>query len=115
MMNVELEMTENELKQFEKDMERFSVIQKENNFKTIWCIDEIENLNETSFISADYITDGVNDIKVELPNKELTWLELWKYADDLNNLIGYSEHLFIESFEVKQVNGKDQLEVFFGS
>ena len=114
-MNVELEMTENELKQFEKDMERFSVIQKENNFKTIWCIDEIENLNETSFISADYITDGVNDIKVELPNKELTWLELWAAADTLYRNIGNTEHFFIEEFKVIQNGDKTEVQVFFGS
>ena len=36
-MNVELEMTKDELAQFKKDTERFGKIQKENNFKTIWC------------------------------------------------------------------------------
>jgi hypothetical protein len=114
-MNVELEMTKDELLQFEKDMKRFDKIEKENNFKTSWCLYEVEDINETSFLSADIMTDGLCDVEVELPNKELTWLELWKYADNLYNLIGDVEHLFIESFEVKQINGKRVIEVFFGS
>jgi hypothetical protein len=64
------------------------------------------------------ITNGLKrdkDFKVELPNKELTWLDLWKYADELYELIGDSEHMFVESFEVKKINGKRELQVFFGS
>lgn len=114
-MNVELQMTENELKQFEKDMERFSVIQNENNFKTIWSIYEIKDINENSGLSADIMSDGLSDVEVVLQKKELTWLELWKYADELYKLIGDREHLFIETFEVKEINGKKALEVFFGS
>lgn len=114
-MNVELEMTKDELLQFEKDMKRFGKIEKENNFKTKWSLYEVQDMNETSFLSADIMTDGLCDIHVELPNKELTWLELWKYADNLYNLIGDREHLFIESFEVKHINGKRVMEVFFGS
>ena len=114
-MNLELEMTKKELAKFEKDMERFGKIQNENNLKTVWCIDEVEDINETSFLSADYLTDGIHDAKIELPNKELTYKELWKAADELYNLIGDTEHRFIEAFEVKEINGKTQLEVFFGS
>ena len=118
MMKAEFEMTEDESIQFEKDMEKFSIIQDENNFKTIWCLYEIEDINENTGLSADYITDILKrnrDIKVELPNKELTWLDLWKYADKLYELIGDTEHLFIETFEVKEINGKRELQVFFGS
>ena len=118
MMNAEFEMTEDESIQFEKDYERFSIIQDENNFKTEWCLYEIKNVNEDSELSADIITNGLKrdkDFKVELPNKELTWLDLWKYADELYELIGDSEHMFVESFEVKEINGKRELQVFFGS
>jgi hypothetical protein len=114
-MNVELQMTNDELAQFEKDMQRFDKIQTQNNFKTTWSIYEIEDMDENSFLSADIMTDGLCDIEVELPKKELTWLELWNYADNLYNLIGDTEHLFIESFEVKQINGKREMHVFFGS
>ena len=118
MMNAEFEMTEDESIQFEKDYERFSIIQDENNFQTNWWLYEIEDINENTGLSADYITDILKrnrDIKVELPNKELTWLDLWKYADELYKLIGDSDHMFIESFEVKKINGKRELQVFFGS
>ena len=118
MMNAEFEMTEDESIQFEKDYERFSIIQNENNFKTEWCLYEIENVNEDIELSAYNITNGVKrdkDMIVELPNKELNCLDLWKYADELYELIGDSEHMFVESFEVKEINGKRELQVFFGS
>jgi hypothetical protein len=112
MMNAEFEMTEDESIQFEKDYERFSIIQDENNFKTTWCLYEIENIEEDSDLSADTMTDGChNNITVNLPNKKLTWLELWKHADMLFEIIGDSEHMFIESFELKG----DTIEVGFGS
>ena len=59
MMNAEFEMTEDESIQFEKDYERFSIIQDENNFKTEWCLYEIENVNE------DYYTQSINWIESE--------------------------------------------------
>jgi hypothetical protein len=114
-MNVELEMSKDELAQFEKDMARFDKIQKQNNFKTTWSLYEVKDMNESSFLSADVMTDGLCDVQVELPNKELSWLELWIYADNLYNLIGDTDHKFIESFEVKEINGKLEMEVFFGS
>lgn len=116
MMNEEFEMTEDESIQFEKDYERFSIIQDENNFKTEWCLYEIEDINENSGLLADIMTDGYhNNITLNLPNRKLTWLELWKYADMLYQTIGDSEHMFIESFEVKEIDGKRELQVFFGS
>ena len=115
-MNAEFEMTEDESIQFEKDYERFSIIQDKNNFKTEWCLYEIENVNEDSELSADIMTDGYhNNIILNLPNRKLTWLELWKYADMLFETIGDSDHMFIESFEIKKINGKRELQVFFGS
>ena len=59
-----------------------------------------------------YLTNGVHkDIKVPLPNRQLTGGDLWKYSDLLYKLLGDTDHRFIEGFEV---NG-DDIEVCFGS
>ena len=72
-------------------------------------------MNEISPFQTEYLTDGCNNVEVKLPNKKLTWLELWKYSDMLCETTGDLEHLFIESFEVKKINGKRELQVFLGS
>lgn len=111
-----LEMSKEESMQFEKDYEKFSIIQKQNNFKTQWCLYEVKDINENSGLSADILKDAYyKNIEVILPNRKLNWLELWKYCDMLYETIGDSDHMFIEEFEVKKVKGKRELQVFFGS
>jgi hypothetical protein len=115
MSNEQFEMNEEELIEFEKDFARFSEIQEQNNFKTIWSIYEVKDMNEISPFQAECLTDGCNNVEVKLPNKKLTWLELWKYTDMLYETTGDAEHLFIESFEVKKSKNTKKLEVFLGS
>ena len=111
MMNEEFEMTEDESIQFEKDYERFSIIQDENNFKTEWCLYEIENVNEDSELSADIITNGLKrdkDFKVELPNKKL--LKEFKKVSGTPILLN-------TSFNIKDktmvLTPKDAIDTFF--
>jgi hypothetical protein len=100
------------------DIEKFNKIADENEFSTDWSLYEIEDLSLKSPFKGKWMSkdgDINSDIRVKLPNRKLTWLELWKYADMLFEIIGDSEHMFIESFEVKEINGKRELQVFFGS
>ena len=94
------------------DIEKFNKIADENGFSTVWSIYEIEDLSLKSPFKGKWMSTGINnDIRVKLPNRKLTGLELWKYADELCNKLGDTDHIFIESFDV---NG-DTIEVFFGS
>ena len=107
-------MTEEQF--LEIQMEKFHNIAEDNKFETIWDLHHILNINEPSGFIGEIITDGVHhDIEVNLPNKELTWLELWKFADALHYKIGDYHHIFIENFELKEINGKKVIEVGFGS
>jgi hypothetical protein len=107
-------MTEEQF--FEIQFEKFAKIADDNNLTTTFSMYEITDINENSELLADIMTDGYhNNITLNLPNRKLTWLELWKYADMLYQTIGDSEHMFIENFEVKEINGKRELQVFFGS
>jgi hypothetical protein len=97
-------------------MDRLDEIANENDLQTLWSVEEITDVYEEIGIQPKYITNGIeSDIKVELPNIKLTWLDLWKASDELYKLLGDTDHRFIEKFEVKTENGETFLEVFFGS
>lgn len=99
----------------EKEYEKLIEIAEQNGFSTSWdivdLISPIKALEWEWPVMTKWMSDGVHDVKVELPNKKLSGLELWEYADKLYRLIGDVDHRFIESFELKG----DTIEVFFGS
>jgi hypothetical protein len=105
----------NKKQPLETQIEFYFDFADKNNLKTIWSIIEVKDINEISPFEGDYLTDGINDIQIPLPNVKLTWLELWKHADTLYEMINDPEHMFIEEFEMIQNNGKTELHVFFGS
>ena len=94
------------------DIEKFNKIREKNGFSTDWSLYEIKALSVKSPFKGKCMTNGIDhNVKVKLPNRKLTGLELWKYADELYKLLGDSDHLFIESFNMND----DTIEVFFGS
>jgi hypothetical protein len=102
-------------------MEKWDEIGYENDLQTTWFVTEIEDLYGYIGIQPLYLTDGIhNDVKIELPNIQLTWLDLWKGADKLYEEVSkindfMASHRFLESFDLKEKDGKPYLEVFFGS
>ncbi len=102
-------------KEEEQVIEKLNQIAIQNGFETSWSlIDTISPIDALHYewpVMAKWMSNGVHDLKVELPNKKLSGLELWEYADKLYKLIGDVDHRFIESFELKG----DTIEVFFGS
>ena len=109
-------LTKEEEKQIEKDMNYFAPKGDKYGLTTTWCIFEIRTLSFKSPFKGKWMTDGIrHDIKVELPNRRLTGMELWRYADELFHKIseieGGNEHCFVEDFTQ---NG-DVIEAGFGS
>lgn len=98
----------------EKKINEFADIANRYKFKTAFSIYEIENLHE-EVIFGNYMTDGISKTKLILPNKKLSWLELWKYADMLYDTLDGGEHLFIENFEIIQNEDGIEIQVFFGN
>jgi len=96
-------------------IEEFADIADLHGLETQFCLYEVENVNELSGITADYMTNGLDDTQIQLENKELTWLELWAAADTLYRSLGDTEHLFVETFDVIQNGDKTEVQVFFGS
>ncbi|MBM3590960.1 MAG: hypothetical protein FJX30_06310 [Alphaproteobacteria bacterium] len=94
--------------------EKLNEIAIENGFETSWDIDTISPIDALSYkwpVICKWMSDGVHDNKVELPNRNLTGMELWKYADELYKLNNDVDHRFIEEFTMKG----DTIEVGFGS
>jgi hypothetical protein len=107
--------------QFETLMDKLSEIGYDNDLQTTWSVSEIEDVYTPIGIQPEYLTDGIHkDVKIQLPNIPLTWLDLWKATDKLYQEISKLDdfmisHRFIESYELKEEDGKPYLEVFFGS
>jgi hypothetical protein len=109
-------LTKEEEKQLEKDMNYFQSKADKYGLVTTWCLYEIRVLSFKSPFKGKWMTDGIReDIKLPLPDKRLTGMELWQFADKLYSLIseveGGNDHLFIENF----VQNGDVIEVHFGS
>ena len=101
----------------EQVFEKLNEIAIQNGFETSWdLVDTISPMDALSYewpVMAKWMSDGVHDVKVELPNRKLTGFQLWEYANALYKLIGDVEHRFIERFTLK--DDTDTIEVFFGS
>ncbi len=105
-------LTKKEQQQIDREIQYFQNKADKHGFITVWDISEIRALSLKSPYKGKWMTNGVhNDVKVELPNKRLTGIELWRAADELYKKLGDTDHRFIEEFTQ---NG-DTIEVFFGS
>ena len=100
------------LADLEADLDKFNKIREKNGFSTVWSLYEIKALSLKSPFKGKWMNNGINgNIKIELPNRKLTGLELWKYADELYNKLGAPDHIFLENF----VQNGDVIEAHFGS
>jgi hypothetical protein len=113
--------TSEEEAEFEALMDKLDEIGYKNGFQTTWSVIEVEDVYGYIGIQPLYLTDGIhNEVKIELPNIELKWLDLWKASEQLYQEVSKLDdfminHRFIEVFELKELDGKPYLEVFFGS
>lgn len=94
------EEQEKEEANFDKAYKYCSKVQDENKFNSIWSI--YENTDFEAKFSKKKVQSITYDGVETNPNKVLTWLEMWKEADNLIKLSGDDHHIFIEDFtEVK--------------
>ena len=113
--------TSEEEAEFEALMDKLDEIGFENSLQTTWSVIEVEDVYGYIGIQPLYLTDGIhNEVKIQLPNIELQWLDLWKASEKLYQEVSKLDdfminHRFIEVFELKELDGKPYLEVFFGS
>lgn len=100
---------------FEAKHNYFADIRDNYNFTSIWSMYEVHSIEDkVNFDSCElvsYTNHWGKPVEVKLPEGELSWLDLWKAADECVVLSGDAHHVFIEGF--KQEDGK--LELITGS
>ena len=76
----------------------------EHSLKSVWSIFTVEDMNEDSGLSGAYLFYkehwGGKPVSVALPKGNLTYAQLFLYADQAIRDSGDNHHIFIESFEV---------------
>ena len=89
----------------ERVYEKLNIIGDENNFITSWSITEVspedmdKPFSKKAVKSLTYDSyDGLETIKFSGKGEKLTWLQAWKYADQLIKQSGDQDHIFIEEF-----------------
>lgn len=95
---------------FDERHEYFDTLRDRNEFKSMWSIYSVESIDDNSYFEAENLVykdhwGHERAVTVPLPTGKLTWLDLWKAA---NQAIIESEdkhHVFIEDFQ-KSKDGK---------
>lgn len=82
-------------KEFQKKYSYYQKIGNENKLKTIWSDFSIDDLNSNFGFVDSIFYEGVS-LEVK---KEVSHLELWKFAEQLITLTDDWHHCFIESFK----------------
>ena len=100
--------------QFESQQNYFSSLQTSNGFTSTWSIYDVHNIDDLSLhegLTMTYHDNFVEPAEVSLPKGRLTWLQLWRAADECIRRSGDTTHHFIEGF---RKNG-GMLELITGS
>ena len=85
----------------------FNELRDQNKFTSVWSIYEIDNIHGYSDITVE--EDSVllyENVSVQLPAGQLTWFELWKFAEEAIVMSRDQNHVFIESFTQSSINPK---------
>lgn len=90
---------------FDQNYAKLSEIANENNFISIWSVDEVQPEDMNTLFSKDlvlsitYESDGETQvINFDGEGKQFTWLDAWKHADQLIRQSQDTHHVFIENF-----------------
>lgn len=86
--------------EIERLIDVFSEVQRENKFRSIWSLFEIEDFTKVPYPDAHRIQyidhGGFYTVVKDIPNNS-TWLDLWKIADECIEESGDNHHIFIEA------------------
>lgn len=91
---------------FNQNYNKLSEIADENNFISIWSVDKVRPEDMDTPFSKDFVLSITYEswgetqvINFDGEGKQFTWLEAWKYADQLIRQSQDTHHLFIENFK----------------
>ena len=85
----------------------YGEIGDKNNFKSIWSVYEVADLNAPFAGAATHVLYkdhwGPGDVMVPINGN--TWVDLWRAADEAISKSGDNHHVFIEAFIPSNVTG----------
>ena len=87
--------------QFESQHNYFFNLKTSNGFISTWSIYDVHNIDDLSpheVLTMAYLHNFVEPAEVSLPKGRLTWLQLWRSADECIRRSGDTHHTFIEGF-----------------
>ena len=94
---------------WEKNQEALDEISNSNKFRTVWSMTEVtsEQMSELTPPIKEIVYESWGPTQKHTFDKptQITWLEVWKIADQLINLSGDTHHIFIESLEAQGTDG----------
>ena len=78
----------------------YNEISDKNDFKSIWSVYEVEDLNAPFAGAATHVLykDHWGKKEVSVPINGNTWVDLWRAADTAIKQSGDNHHIFIEAF-----------------
>ena len=88
---------------WEKKHAYFEKKGRELDLYTTWSIYEVDDLDAPSGITAKALVyNGWGEAQVDMPPGDKTWVELWRYAEQVLREADEWDHRFIESFDVSE-------------
>lgn len=92
--------------EFEDNYKKLNEIADQNNFMSIWSVDEVLPEDMDTPFSKDLVKsiryeygEGQEVMIFDGDGENFTWLQAWKYADQLIRQSGDTHHMFIEDFK----------------
>jgi hypothetical protein len=109
------EKWEQEELDFHKNYEALEKIATQQKFQSIWSISEISAKDLNSPFSKNKVKSLVYlDQKIEI-NAKVSWLDMWRYADQIIRMSGDNHHIFIECFDKTSSKSANEYRLITGS
>ena len=83
--------------------DHFEKLKAEHKFKSVWSIYEVDCMTDVAFVLEEGSHLVHENFSVPLPAGRVTWLDMWKAADEAIFAVG-GDHIFIESFTQSSIN-----------
>lgn len=105
----------NEQKESDERYEYLSDLADEHGLSSVWSMDEVKDMNlYFGFVKELFYCVSKECRFSVVINQTITWLELWKFADQLIKESGQVNHIFIEGF-VENSHNAETYELVLGS
>jgi len=83
--------------------DHFEQLKAEHKFQSVWSMYEVDFITDVAFVLEEGAHLVHENFSVPLPVGRVTWLDMWKAADEAIFAVG-GDHIFVESFTRSSIN-----------